>query len=65
MGELTAESLDLLTDLQQYLGYGCKPDVLDDFDDLFPGSGAVGRAWEAWCAQLPLEVVLRYERLCR
>jgi len=21
----------------------------DDFHDLFPGSGAVGRAWESWC----------------
>ena len=26
---------------------GCKPG--DELNDLFPGSGAVGRAWEAWC----------------
>jgi hypothetical protein len=26
---------------------GAQPD--DDFHDLFPGSGAVGRAWEDWC----------------
>jgi hypothetical protein len=26
----------------------------DDFVDLFPGSGAVGRAWEAWRNQAPL-----------
>jgi hypothetical protein len=24
----------------------------DDFTDLYPGSGAVGRAWEAWRSQL-------------
>jgi len=23
--------------------------VSDDFTDLFPGSGAVGRAWDTWC----------------
>lgn len=23
----------------------------DEFDDLFPGSGAVGHAWDSWCAQ--------------
>ena len=26
----------------------------DDFDDLFAGSGAVGRAWERWRTQSPL-----------
>jgi hypothetical protein len=26
----------------------------DSLDDLFPGSGAVGRAWETWTAQLPI-----------
>ena len=31
---------------------GALPD--DDFDDLFPGSGAVGRAWERWRSQLAL-----------
>jgi hypothetical protein len=29
---------------------GMTPD--DEFTDLFPGSGAVGRAWEAWRSQL-------------
>lgn len=28
---------------------GLKP--TDEFHDLFPGSGAVTRAWEAWCAE--------------
>jgi hypothetical protein len=28
---------------------GLRPD--DEFFDLFPGSGAVGRAWSGWCAQ--------------
>ena len=28
---------------------GARPD--DTLDDLFPGSGAVVRAWEAWSAQ--------------
>ena len=32
---------------------GVRPE--DDFCDLFPGSGAVGRAWEAWRNQLTLE----------
>lgn len=27
----------------------------DALDDLFPGSGAVQRAWDSWRAQLPLE----------
>lgn len=31
---------------------GLDPD--DDFTDLFPGSGAVTRAWEAWRSQLRL-----------
>lgn len=31
---------------------GCLPD--DDFEDLFPGSGAVTRAWESWLAQRTL-----------
>jgi len=26
----------------------------DTFDDLFPGSGAVGKAWDRWIAQPPL-----------
>lgn len=26
-------------------------DASDSFDDLFPGSGIVGREWDAWCAQ--------------
>jgi hypothetical protein len=26
----------------------------DEFIDLFPGSGAVSRAWEAWRSQIPL-----------
>jgi hypothetical protein len=26
----------------------------DEFVDLFPGTGAVGRAWESWRAQVPL-----------
>lgn len=30
---------------------GAHPD--DDFHDLFPGSGAVTRAWESWRMQLP------------
>lgn len=28
----------------------------DDFDDLFPGSGAVTRAYESWIAQLPMGI---------
>jgi hypothetical protein len=31
---------------------GCEPD--DDLDDLFPGTGAVSRAWEAWRNQLTI-----------
>ena len=33
---------------------GARPD--DTFHDLFPGSGAVGRAWENWCANPGLPV---------
>jgi hypothetical protein len=38
-----------------YWLFGClgiQPD--DEFHDVFPGSGAVQRAWESWRAQLPL-----------
>ena len=28
----------------------------DELDDLYPGSGAVTRAWRSWCAQPELEV---------
>lgn len=31
---------------------GLTPD--DEFVDLFPGSGAVGRAWDRWCRERPL-----------
>lgn len=34
---------------------GLTPD--DELDDLFPGSGAVGRAWDAWRADLSLWAV--------
>ena len=33
---------------------GCEPG--DDLDDLFPGSGAVSRAWESWRRQLSLPI---------
>jgi len=33
---------------------GCEPN--DELDDLFPGSGAVGRAWETWRNQLRIVV---------
>lgn len=33
---------------------GAEPD--DELDDLYPGSGAVGRAWEGWRNQLRLAV---------
>ncbi len=33
---------------------GAEPD--DQFDDLFPGSGAVGRAWERFSAQTQIRV---------
>jgi hypothetical protein len=29
-------------------------DPADEFVDLFPGSGAVGRAWESWRPQLAM-----------
>lgn len=32
---------------------GMRPD--DELDDLFPGSGAVTRAWDSWRSQLKLE----------
>lgn len=32
--------------------FGCLPG--DELVDLFPGSGAVGWAWDAFCAQVPL-----------
>jgi hypothetical protein len=36
---------------------GATPD--DELEDLFPGTGAVTRAWDSWCAQRPLfEVAL-------
>jgi hypothetical protein len=35
---------------------GLEPD--DVLDDLFPGSGAVGRAWEAWRRQGRLALAL-------
>jgi len=28
--------------------------LTDEFHDLFPGSGAVGKAWEAWRKQTKL-----------
>ncbi len=34
---------------------GMTPD--DEFEDVFPGSGAVTRAWEKWRAQAPLGLV--------
>jgi hypothetical protein len=33
-------------------------DPEDELDDLFPGTGAVSRAWESWRSQLRLEVGL-------
>jgi hypothetical protein len=33
---------------------GCEPD--DDLDDLYPGTGAVTRAWDAWRSQTNLLV---------
>lgn len=32
---------------------GCEPQ--DELDDLYPGTGAVSRAWDAWRSQLRLE----------
>lgn len=34
---------------------GCEPD--DDLHDLFPGTGAVSQAWEAWRSQLTIAEV--------
>lgn len=28
----------------------------DEFDDLYPGSGAVQRAWDAWCTQTTIQM---------
>ena len=33
---------------------GCEPD--DNLEDLYPGTGAVGRAWDSWRNQLRLPV---------
>ena len=33
---------------------GCNP--ADDLHDMFPGSGAVGRAWESWCTAVTSEI---------
>ena len=35
-----------------FLWLGAEPG--DDFDDMFPGSGAVGEAWARWSSQSPL-----------
>jgi hypothetical protein len=35
---------------------GCEPD--DELHDLYPGTGAVSRAWDAWQNQLRLEEVV-------
>lgn len=34
----------------------------DEIVDLFPGSGAIGRAWEEYCAQQPLLLIQRPTR---
>jgi hypothetical protein len=34
----------------------------DTLDDLFPGSGSVGRAWEHWCAQLSILAAVHQEK---
>lgn len=49
--------------LFQWLG----ANPVDSFDDLFPGSGAVGRAWEEFSAQpaLPAEPTMRSKRRAR
>jgi len=69
-GMMTTPSDWLVTPAAQTDFFGAKPPQFtwwvlaclgvqrdDDFTDLFPGSGAVGRAWEAWRAQLPLGAV--------
>lgn len=40
---------------------------VDNFDDLFPGSGAVGRAWDEFAAQpsLTVEPTMRSKRRAR
>ena len=38
---------------------GLTPD--DEFVDLFPGSGSVGRAWDKWCGQPQLNLTNRKE----
>jgi hypothetical protein len=44
---------------------GARPDLGDEVVDLFPGSGAVGRAWADWCAggRLPLGIPAAAEQL--
>ena len=37
-----------------FAALGARPD--DDLDDLYPGSGAVSRAWEQWRRQMPLSL---------
>lgn len=37
-----------------FAALGARPD--DELEDLYPGSGAVGRAWDAWRRQLPLSL---------
>lgn len=50
-GEITGAKPPLFCNwLFELLGLGRD----DDLDDLFPGSGAVGQAWEAWRSQLSL-----------
>lgn len=34
----------------------------DEFVDLYPGSGAVGRAWQKWVSRLPLTVGVEYKQ---
>lgn len=42
---------------------GLRPD--DEFVDVFPGTGAVGRAWETWRGQLPLRLTGATRRQAR
>lgn len=39
---------------------GCQPD--DDLVDIFPGSGAVSRAWATWQARLAAELPVEWEQ---
>lgn len=39
-----------------FTAMGLRPGVGDQLDDLYPGSGAVARAWESWNSRLPLPV---------